>query len=147
MARDGQGGGTLHTLRIEDLTRDGQGLGRLDGQVVLVDGALPGDQVDVRLTHQGRRHAVARLVRLREPSPDRRRPPCILADHCGGCSLQALDDRAQERWKQQMVDAALQRLGGVQVPARPLIPAPEPLGYRNRAVIPLERDEIGRAHV
>lgn len=144
MAGDKDGRTTLHTLQIDDLTREGMGLGRLDGQVVLVAGALPGDRARVRITHQARRHAVATLVSLLEPSPDRRRPPCILADRCGGCTLQALDDPAQARWKQRHVEQTLQRLGGVTEATRPLIPAPQPLGYRNRAVIPLERDSQGR---
>ncbi|MFN9545463.1 MAG: 23S rRNA (uracil(1939)-C(5))-methyltransferase RlmD [Cyanobacteriota bacterium] len=144
MAGDEHGRNTLHALRIDDLTREGVGLGRLDGQVILVAGAVPGDRVQVRLTHHSRRHAVGTLVSLLEASPDRRRPPCLLADRCGGCTLQALDDPAQERWKQQLVAETLQRLGGVTLPPRPLLPAPHPLGYRNRAVIPLERDRQGK---
>jgi len=140
MAGAEAGHNTLHTLRIDDLTREGLGLGRLDGQVVLVAGALPGDRVQVRLTRQARRHAVGTLVTLLDSSADRRRPPCILADRCGGCTLQALEDPAQQLWKQRLVEETLQRLGGVAVPPQPLIPAPEALGYRNRAVIPLERD-------
>ena len=144
MAGDEDGRNSLHTLRVDDLTREGMGLGRLNGQVILVAGALPGDLVEVRLTHQARRHAVGTLVTVVESSPDRRRPPCILADRCGGCTLQALDDPAQQRWKQQLVEQTLQRLGGVALPPLPLIPAPQPLGYRNRAVIPLERDSQGK---
>jgi 23S rRNA (uracil1939-C5)-methyltransferase len=144
MAGDEDGRTTLHTLGIDDLTREGMGLGRLDGQVVLVAGALPGDRVQVRISHRARRHAVATLVSLLEPSPDRRRPPCILADRCGGCTLQALADPAQARWKQQLVEQTLQRVGGVTTAPLPLLAAPEPLGYRNRAVIPLERDGRGR---
>ena len=144
MAGDEGGRRILHTLSIDDLTREGVGLGRIDGQVILVEGGLPGDRVEVRLTRQARRHAVGTLVSLVEASPDRRRPPCILADRCGGCTLQALDDPAQRRWKQRSVEDTLQRLGGVTLKPRPLIPAPESLGYRNRAVIPLERDSQGR---
>jgi 23S rRNA (uracil1939-C5)-methyltransferase len=132
-----------HLLRIEDLTRDGMGLGRLDGQVVLVAGALPGDLVRARIIQHAKRHAVGKLLSLEEASPDRRHPPCILADHCGGCTLQALDDPAQTRWKQQMVEQTLQRVGGVGVAPLALLPAPQPLGYRNRAVIPLERTPEG----
>lgn len=141
-SRTGEGG--LRTLLIEDLTREGIGLGRLDGQVILVEGSLPGDRVEVRLVHQARRHAVGKLVSVLEPSADRRRPPCILSDHCGGCTLQALSDPAQQRWKEQAVAETLQRVGRVAGEVRPLLVAPHGLGYRNRAVIPLERDQQGR---
>jgi 23S rRNA (uracil1939-C5)-methyltransferase len=131
-------------LSIDDLTREGVGVGRLDGQVIFVEGALPGDQVRVRLVRRARRHTVGQLVALVEPSPDRRRPPCILADRCGGCTLQAMEDGAQRRWKQRLVEQTLRRLGGLDLPVRPLLPAAQGLGYRNRAVIPLERDRQGR---
>lgn len=142
--QQGQGDRGLQSLTVDDLTRDGLGVGRLDGQVVLVEGALPGDRVEVRLVHQAKRHATGRLVRLLEASPDRRKPPCILADHCGGCTLQALDAEAQGRWKEQRVAEALHRIGHLPPLVRPLLAAPQELAYRNRAVIPLERDAEGR---
>jgi 23S rRNA (uracil1939-C5)-methyltransferase len=142
--RKGANNQPLHTLAITDLTREGLGLGRLDGQVILVAGALPGDQARVRLVHRAHRHAVGQLVDLLTPSPDRRPPPCILADRCGGCTLQALADSAQGDWKQRFVEETLRRLAGYDGPVEPLARAPHPLGYRNRAVIPLERDRQGR---
>ena len=135
--------GGLQILTVNDLTREGIGVGRINGQVILVDGALPGDRVEVRLVHQAKRHAVGKLVRLIQASPDRRKPPCILADHCGGCTLQGLEARAQQHWKQQLVVETLQRIGQLPPVVRPLLAAPEELAYRNRAVIPLERDPRG----
>lgn len=131
-------------LMVEDLTSDGVGVGRWEGQVVLVDQAIPGDRVAVRLTHQARRHAVGSLVQVLEASPERRRPPCILADHCGGCSLQRLEESAQLRWKQRTVEEALQRIGHCSHPVNPILSAPQGLAYRNRGVIPLERDAQGK---
>jgi 23S rRNA (uracil1939-C5)-methyltransferase len=64
-----------------------------------------------------------------------------VADRCGGCTLQALAPSAQQQWKQQRVATALQRIGGLDAPVRPLLAAPDDLGYRNRAVIPLELRE------
>lgn len=136
--------GTLQTLTIDDFTQAGVGLGRLDGQVILVEGTIPGDRVQVRLMHQARRHAVGKLVNMIEASPDRRRPPCILADRCGGCTLQAQSEAAQQRWKQHTVVETLQRIAHLSAPVPPLLVAPEGLGYRNRAIIPLERDPQGR---
>jgi 23S rRNA (uracil1939-C5)-methyltransferase len=137
-------GEALQSLTIDDLTRDGVGLGRLEGQVILVESAVPGDRVQVRIVHQGRRHAVGKLVALLHPSPDRRRPPCILADRCGGCTLQALADSAQQHWKQRSVEENLQRIGRLSVSVQPLVAAPHGLGYRNRAILPLEREPSGK---
>lgn len=139
--KDGNRG--LQTLTVEDLTRDGVGLGRIEGQVILVEGAIPGDRVQVRLMHQARRHSVGKLVKVLHPSPDRRRPPCILADHCGGCTLQPLEDTAQQRWKERSVIEALQRIAHLSPAMHPLLAAPQGLAYRNRAILPLERDQQG----
>jgi 23S rRNA (uracil1939-C5)-methyltransferase len=130
-------------LTITDLDRQGQGLGRLDGEVIVVAGGLPGDDLLVRLGARAKGLRQGHLERLLSPSPGRRRPPCILADHCGGCSLQAFADEYQQQWKQASVAAALRRLGGLTPPLRPLLAAPAGLGYRNRAVIPLERTAAG----
>jgi 23S rRNA (uracil1939-C5)-methyltransferase len=129
-------------LEITDLSRDGLGVGRIDGEVVFVPGALPGERVLVRLQPR-RRRRLAELVRLEHRSQQRRRPPCILAEDCGGCSLQALADEAQRAWKGRTVAETLRRIGGLEVPETPP-PAPGAcLGYRNRAVIPLERRADG----
>jgi 23S rRNA (uracil1939-C5)-methyltransferase len=109
--------------------------------VVFVAGGLPGERLRVRLSHQARHHWHAELEGLLETSPGRRRPPCILAERCGGCSLQALQDDAQRRWKERRVGETLRRIAALDIPLRPLMAAPAGLGYRNRAVIPLERRE------
>ena len=131
-------------LRIDDLSHDGRGVGRIDGQVVFVAGGLPGDQLRVRLNRRARGHWHGDLLAVAEPSPQRRRPPCILSDHCGGCSLQAFDDGAEASWKQATVAAALQRIAGLDPGLmRPFAPSDPALGTRNRALIPLERTEEG----
>lgn len=131
-------------LEITDLSHRGQGVGRLAGQVVFVEGGLPGELVEIGpLSGKGRQRG-ASLLNVLRPSPQRRRPPCILADHCGGCSLQALAPEGQAEWKQRHVAEVLRRLGGLNVDPRPLLSADDDLGYRNRALIPLEEGEEGR---
>jgi len=131
-------------LHIDDLTRDGQGVGRHGAQVVFVAEALPGDRLQARIVHRGRRHLQATLVHLLEPSPQRRKPPCILASSCGGCSLQPLAAEAQLAWKERQVAENLRRLAGLDPLVRPILGGERSgLGYRNRALIPLERREDG----
>ncbi len=129
---------------VTDLDRQGRGIARHGTQVLFVEGCLPGDRAEVRLLPRRRGHTSAQLLRLLQPSPERRRPPCILADHCGGCSLQPFSPRGQQHWKQELVRQTLLRIGGLDVPLQPLLAAPAELGYRNRAIIPLERSADGR---
>jgi 23S rRNA (uracil1939-C5)-methyltransferase len=130
-------------LDVEDLDHQGRGIGRHEGVVVLVEGALPDERVRVRVEHRGRRHWVASLLEVLTPSPHRRRPPCILADHCGGCSLQHLSQEGQDAWTMRRLEETLRRLGGLEVSIRPLLAAASEFGYRNRAVIPLQRQASG----
>lgn len=124
---------------INDLGHDGQGIGRCGEAVVFVPGALPGEPVRARLVRRARRHWLALLEEVLDPSPDRRRQPCILAGTCGGCSLQHLAPEAQVAWKRRVVADALERIGGLPHPVEPVLASTETLGYRNRAIIPLER--------
>ncbi|MEB3306712.1 MAG: 23S rRNA (uracil(1939)-C(5))-methyltransferase RlmD [Cyanobacteriota bacterium] len=141
---DGPPAGEPVLLQISDLNIQGEGVGRLDGEVVFVPQALPGEQVLVRLgaRRRGPRHGV--LLERRTSSPARIRPPCILADHCGGCSTQHLCDPAERQWKRERVEQALRRIGGLETTVLPVMAAPDPLHYRNRATIPLSRDAAGR---
>ena len=147
MDGDGMGQCVTHNAEVEitGLNHVGQGVGRLaDGAVVFVSGALPGETVRVQVTHRSRRHTEGRLLELIVSSGQRRRPPCILADHCGGCSLQPLSYAAQLEAKLLLVQAPLQRIAQLAHAPEPVLASASELGYRNRAVIPLERRDDGR---
>jgi 23S rRNA (uracil1939-C5)-methyltransferase len=135
--------GELGEINVVDLSHQGEGIGRLGQEVVFVPGGLPGDQLRIRLLRRHKGHWSAEIAGIIDPSPDRRRPPCIVADHCGGCSLQPLDDGAQTSWKALRVRKTLQHIAGLEAPVRPILAAAAPLGYRNRAIIPLERSADG----
>ncbi len=129
---------------VTDLERQGRGVARHGAQVLFVEGALPGDRVEVRLQPRRQGQVTAQLLNLLQPSNERRRSPCILADHCGGCSLQPFIPQGQQQWKQELVRQTLRRIGGLEAPVQPLMASPDELGYRNRAIIPLERQGDGR---
>ncbi len=130
--------GEILEIRITDLSPTGDSLGRWDGRVVFVPDAVPGDVVRVRLNHVKPRYGYGQLLELLEPGPGRIRPACIVADKCGGCQWQVVDYPLQVQAKQEQVQAALERIGKfTSVPLDPIIPAPHPLGYRNKVSYPL----------
>jgi 23S rRNA (uracil1939-C5)-methyltransferase len=128
-------------LTIDDLAFGGEGVGRADGYVVFVRGGLPGDRLRVRLTEARGRFGRAAIEDVLVASPDRVAAPCPYFGQCGGCRLQHLAYPAQLAFKEKQVRDCLNRLGGVgEFELRPILPAPEPYGYRNKMEFTIAAD-------
>ncbi len=128
------------TLLIEDLNQQGQGVGRQAGLVIFVDGAIPQDLVQAVITKRQTNYAVARLVALIQPSPDRIEPACSLSGRCGGCTLQMMSYTGQLAYKERLVSAALSRIGKIELGAdtlKPILGMADPWHYRNKVQFPV----------
>ncbi|MBY0431531.1 MAG: class I SAM-dependent RNA methyltransferase, partial [Rhodospirillales bacterium] len=86
-------------LTIEFVGARGDGLARLEEDLVYVPFTVPGDRVLARI--EGRRGdgLTAALIEVLQPGPGRAMPPCAHFGTCGGCALQHLDDEAYTAWK------------------------------------------------
>jgi 23S rRNA (uracil1939-C5)-methyltransferase len=132
-------------VRIDSIAAGGEGVGRLeDGRVVFVHRTAPGELAEVALIERKERWARGRLLRVLEPSPERREAPCPHYTRCGGCTLEHLEYPAQLRAKARIVADALTRIGGVAVEPPEVVPSPEEFRYRNRVSFALRRRESGR---
>jgi 23S rRNA (uracil1939-C5)-methyltransferase len=118
---------------IESMSHDGRGITHLDGKVVFIDGALPGEQVRFRYTGRSRKHDEGRVEEILSASNDRVTPNCEHADICGGCSLQHLAADKQIEFKQQAMLEGLEHIGKVK-PKNILPPLTDAIwGYRHKA--------------
>src|SRR5690606_30559579 len=108
-------------LHIDSLDIEGRGVARHEGKVFFVEGALPGEQVKASLIQDKPRYALASVAQIIKPSAQRRKPPCVYAASCGGCSLQHMEPEAQVAAKQRVLEDVLLRIGGV-APAQVLPP-------------------------
>ena len=134
--------GQIITVLGSDLNHQGLGLARWQGWVVIVPQLLPGEEAQVQLLQRKKSQWFARHLKTLVAGPGARKSPCILAQDCGGCSLQHLEDSLQAEWKRTRLEQTLRRIGGIDIQS----PAPinndlDHLGYRNRALIPLLRRE------
>lgn len=124
-------------LKIERLSRLGEGVAHREGKAVYVEGAFAGERVRVRLKSEGKLLR-GELVEVLEPSPDRRALSCPHADRCGGCDWLGLSEPAQRHAKLEIVLGALEHQAGID-PARltvhPLATSPKSLGYRRRVTL------------
>lgn len=70
----------LYEIHTDDLTVEGNGVGRIDGMAVFVPGMLPGETGVVRIIKLAKSYAVGKLVELKATSPQRVAPQCPVFD-------------------------------------------------------------------
>jgi tRNA/tmRNA/rRNA uracil-C5-methylase (TrmA/RlmC/RlmD family) len=119
-------------LEVATLTNMGQGLGRVDGWVVMVPFALPGERVRVRIYRNDKNFSEGDLVEVLRASPERVEPRCPLFGSCGGCQYQNFAYPAQLAWKRQQVEELLRHMAKVEFSVAPVIPSPREYGYRSK---------------
>lgn len=119
-------------VRIEKLVYEGHGLGRMDGRVVFVDHVAAGDLVEIRLVRTCARHSWGELVRVVEPSPDRRTPPCPAAGRCGGCHWLHIASAAQLEAKTAILRDAIRPAGIAATAVAPIVGMDTPVFFRNK---------------
>lgn len=134
------------TLKIEDLSSEGLGVGRCeDGMTLFVKDTVIGDVAEVKIMKMKKNYGFARLMNLIEPSADRIDPPCPVARQCGGCQIQAMNYAAQLQFKEKKVRNNLERIGKFEnPPMEPIIGMQEPFRYRNKAQFPIGKNRDGK---
>jgi len=121
-------------LKVESLDLEGQGVAHNEeGKVVFIDGALPGEEVQVTVGRRKNNWEQASIAALRSESSQRVTPQCRHFGTCGGCKLQHFHVGAQVATKQRALEDALWHLGKVKA-ERLMRPIEGPAwGYRFRA--------------
>lgn len=120
-------------VEIGPVAHGGHCVARLDGQVVFVRHALPGEVVRIRITERAKRFLRADTVEVIEPSPHRVRPPCPLAGVCGGCDFQHVSAEGQLDLLTDVVREQVERLAGIAWNGH-VEPVGDLLGWRTRVV-------------
>ena len=87
------------TVYIEDLTHDGNGVAKVDGYPLFIQGALPDETAEVHVLKTLKNYGFAKVVEIVTPSPDRIEAPCVYFKQCGGCQIQHMTYEGQLKWK------------------------------------------------
>ena len=120
-------------LEITKIAAEGKGMARCDGKVIFVENAVPGDIADVRITKNRKDFAIAKVMDLKKPSPQRIESFCEHFGICGGCKWQYLPYEQQGLYKQEIVEESLRRVGKLDFPPLlPILQAEKTQYYRNK---------------
>lgn len=118
---------------IEAVAAEGKALTHIDGAVVFVEFAVPGDIVDIRITKKKPNYMEGFILKMKKPSEQRLKPFCAHFGVCGGCKWQPLPYQLQLQAKQQQVWDQLVRIGHLEIPEiSPILGSDETRYYRNK---------------
>ena len=129
-----------YRMQIEDLANAGEGVGKIDGFTVFVEGALPQEEIEVLIVKVKKQFAYGKLQKIITPSPKRTEPLCSIFAKCGGCQLQHLSYEQQLEYKTKKVTEVLKRIAQIENPTvLPAIGMQNYWRYRNKGQFPVAR--------
>lgn len=130
--------GQIVELTIEDISSEGQGIGKAEGFAVFIKNTVVGDTVKAEITKVKKNYGFAKVTEFVERSPLRQEPFCPYYNRCGGCVYQEMDYGSQLELKRKQAADKLIRIGGITQPAvKETIGMEEPFYYRNKAAMPV----------
>lgn len=131
-------------FKIEKLSNLGLGIAKVDGYVIFVEGACPLDTVKAKITKVRKNFAEAKVVEIIKSSPYRVEPFCKMQKVCGACQLQFIDYDYQLELKREIVEDAIQKIGGLDIKIPLPIKSPEIKNYRHKIQYPVSQTKVSK---
>lgn len=133
--------------KITNLGMNGEGVSRVNNQVVFIPFALPNEVVEGVVINDKKNFLIGKITDIVESSKDRTNAPCPYYKKCGGCNLQHLKYEKQLQFKTDLVKQTLLKVGEIDFNPQPCISSDLCYGYRNKASFPVlqinEKAQIG----
>ena len=128
-------------VKIDDISVNVQGIGKIDGAVFFCAGLIPGEKARVKVIKETKRYYVAIPIEILQESKYRIDPPCPVFKRCGGCTLQHTAYEKQLDLKRDRILNSFNRIGGFNTKVKECVASPMSYNYRNKAVFPVKRVE------
>lgn len=131
-------------LNIEKFSNLGYGIAKVDGYVVFVEGACPGDFVSAKVTKANKNFANAKTIEVLTPSTHRVEPFCAMQKVCGACQLQFIDYDYQLELKRQIVEDAMHSIANLDIEIPKPIASPDIKNYRHKIQYPISETKVSK---
>ena len=129
-----------YEILINNVSHQGEGIGRVENFAVFVPGVIKGEKIEVKITEIRKNFARGELEKIILPSLNRVKPPCPVFNLCGGCHLQHINYKKQLEMKKEIVENVLSRIGNQNIDVMPIIGMEIPWRYRNKGHFHLARE-------
>ncbi len=133
-------------LTIKRLGINGEGIGYYKKQAVFVPGAMPPEEVIVKITEANSNFAKGEVKRIRIKAKKRVKPFCKHYDECGGCQTQHIDYEEQLALKEEMLEQTIDRYSNLDISKikfNEMIGMNNPKYYRHKSQMPVRNTKHG----
>ena len=129
-------------VEIEKLDHFGRGVAHIDGKVCFVEGALPGEIVEVEIIKENKKYLVARAIDYIQKSLDRVVEKCRYFNRCGGCCFEHYDYEKENIYKQEKIKELVNRFSRINTTIKG-IEYSSCKNYRNKVVLHSKNGILG----
>lgn len=118
---------------------EGEGIAKIEGYPIFIEGALQGEKVKVKIVKVKKSYAYGKLLEIIEKSEGREEPKCSNYKRCGGCSIQHMNYKKQLDFKWNRVKDCISKIGGIseEIVNYPIGMNENPYRYRNKVQLPI----------
>lgn len=127
-----------YIVDIIDYGSNGEGIAKINGQVVFVPFAIVGEKVEIIIVKVQKDYAFGKLTNVIKTSASRVDAPCPYFTKCGGCQLQHLNYLAQLEFKKQLVSNCITKYAKLNCQVEDCVPSDKQYRYRNKFSFPIE---------
>lgn len=132
----------ITNIKIDRLSYDGKGIGYIDGKVAFVCGALPGEEVSVKVVNDKKNFYECELVDVITRSDKRIESACPYFNECGGCAYMHVSHNDECEMKISALEDILKRKAGIEVDTKK-ITSDKDVCYRNKLSLKVKNYEFG----
>lgn len=128
-----------YILNIVSQGYEGEGIAKIEGYPIFIEGALEGEKVKVKIVKVKKNYAYGKILEIIEASEGREEPKCVNYKRCGGCSIQHMNYKSQLDFKWNRVKDCISRIGGLseELVKYPIGMTENPYRYRNKVQLPI----------
>ncbi len=128
---------------IFDYGMNGEGVGKVDGKIVLLPNSLIGETVDFEIVNEEKNFSTGAVKNVEKRSKKRFVPKCPYFGTCGGCDIQHMCYDEQLNFKKLLVEKTIKKITGIEIKAEPTIASNKQFNYRNKISFNVQNNKIG----
>ncbi len=130
-----------YIVNIIDNGFQGEGIAKIDGVTVFIDGAIKGEKIKIKILKVKTNFAYGKIIEILEKSVNRvNKEDCKTYKRCGGCDLRHISYQETLKMKKSIVENCLCKALKRNVQVNDVIGMKTPLYYRNKLQYPVGID-------